>query len=284
MRAFWGGLAGALIAGSALAQPTEAPAIQPPPFGDTAFLEAPCPEIPAVLAAYFASREERPRFTPGLVAAAQSYRTYMAANDWAGQCRYRDANAQAAKAPAPRVVFMGDSITENWVRLDPDLFVGGVVGRGISGQTTPQMLVRFYADVVSLKPRVVHIMAGTNDIAGNTGPTSDDRFKANITAMVDLAQANGIAVVLASIPPAATFSWRPQLKPDPKIRELNAWLQGFAKARGLTYVDYHKALAGPQGELPAAYGSDGVHPIRAGYAVMRPLALQAIAEAERKRR
>jgi lysophospholipase L1-like esterase len=279
MRRFVLGMFAAMGATAALAQPA---ALEPPPFGETAFLAQPCPPMPEALKAYLASTEEQPKFTPELVAAYQSYQVYARANDWAGQCRYQDDNA---KLPGPaRVVFMGDSITENWARFDRELFADGVVGRGISGQTTPQMLVRFQQDVVALRPRVVHIMAGTNDVAGNTGPTSDDRFKANITAMVDLAQANGIAVVLASIPPAAAFSWRPQMKPAAKIRELNGWLEGFAKARGATYVDYHKALAGPDGSLPQTYGRDGVHPLRPGYAVMKPLALAAIAKAERARK
>lgn len=266
----------AVAATSATAQ------IPRPAFGDTAFLAEPCPPIPAVLAAFRDSADQK--LTPEVVAAYQAYTAYQTANDWGGQCRYADANRTAAAGPRPRVVFMGDSITENWARYDKDLFKGGVLGRGISGQTTPQMVVRFYQDVVALKPRVVHIMAGTNDVAGNTGPTSDARFKANITAMVDLARANGIAVVVASIPPAARFSWRGEMKPAGKIRELNSWLEAFARNRGLVFVDYHKVLAGPDGGLPLAYGQDGVHPLPPGYAVMRPLAEAAIARAEREQK
>ncbi len=130
------------------------------------------------------------------------------ARDWPGLCRYKEANAALAGEPPPRVVFMGDSITEGWVSGDAALFAVGVVGRGISAQTSPQMLVRFRQDVVALKPRVVHIMAGTNDIAGNTGPTTVRDFQNNILAMLDIARANGIAVVLAGIPPSKRLYWR----------------------------------------------------------------------------
>lgn len=202
--------------------------------------------------------------------------------DWPWLCRYRDDNrAYDARNPA-KVVFIGDSITEGWAKTDPALFTGGTVGRGLSGQTSPQILLRFYADVIALQPRVVHIMIGTNDIAGNTGPTSALAYQHNIRAMADLARANGIAVVLGSIPPADRMSWRPAIKPAPQIAALNAWLRGFAAERGLVFADYHAALAGPNGELRADLGKDGVHPEAPGYAVMRPIAERAIAEAQRQ--
>jgi lysophospholipase L1-like esterase len=194
------------------------------------------------------------------------------AQDWPGRCRYRAANQSArAAAPPGRIVFMGDSITENWALADPKLFEGAIVNRGISGQTTPQMLVRFRADVISLKPALVHILAGTNDIAGNTGPTSVQDFKDNIMSMAELARAHGINVLLGSIPPAAAFNWRPGLNPAPRIKELNAWLRGYANQSGFEYIDYYTPLAGPSGELRADLGNDGVHPNRAGYRVMRTL-------------
>ncbi len=205
-------------------------------------------------------------------------------SDWAWLCRYRSENAAIDPAHPPRVVFMGDSITENWVSADRDLFTKGTLGRGISGQTSPQMLVRFWQDVIALHPRVVHIMAGTNDIAGNTGPTTPEAYQNAVRAMVSLAKANRIAVVLASVPPSNRFEWSPAQKPAPWIARLNAWLKGFAALEGVVFADYHAALTGPEGELPAQYGPDGVHPNAAGYAVMRPVAERAIAKAARQAR
>ncbi|MDE2412439.1 MAG: SGNH/GDSL hydrolase family protein [Sphingomonadales bacterium] len=203
-------------------------------------------------------------------------------NDWGFLCRYSADNAALDPAHPPRVVFMGDSITEGWIAADPAFFAQGFLDRGVSGQTTPQMLVRFWQDVIALKPRVVHIMGGTNDIAGNTGPTTPEAYQNAIRAMVTLAKANHIAVVLGSIPPSNHFGWNPVLRPAPWIARLNAWLKDYAKAEGLTYADYHAALAGPEEELPARYGADGVHPNATGYAAMRPIAERAIAEAEKK--
>lgn len=201
-------------------------------------------------------------------------------NDWAWLCRYRADNAKVDPANPPQVVFIGDSITENWVQLDPGLFGQTRLGRGISGQTSPQLLVRFWQDVIALKPRVVHIMVGTNDIAGNTGPTTPEAYQNAVRAMVALAQANGIVVILGSIPPADTFGWATQHQPKPWIAGLNRWLKDFAAERGAVYADYFTALAGPNGELPAGYSPDGVHPNAAGYAVMRPVAEKAIVAAE----
>jgi lysophospholipase L1-like esterase len=196
----------------------------------------------------------------------------LGASDWPGLCRYRAANESLlASGVSSRIVFIGDSITENWALADPQFFAGGIVNRGISGQTTPQMLVRFRADVIALKPQVVHIMAGTNDIAGNTGPTTSQDVKNNIVSMVELARANGIRVVLASIPPAAEFNWRPQLKPVPQIDALNSWLREYATQNRLQYIDYHTALVGSSGELRAELGNDGVHPNRDGYRIMRKI-------------
>ncbi len=197
-----------------------------------------------------------------------------ARTDWANLCRYRAANAAIPKSL--RAVFMGDSITEIWAEADPNLFSGGVVGRGISGQTSPQMLLRFFQDVVELHPRVVHIMAGTNDLAGNTGPSSAQDFKNNIIAMVELAHAHQIKVVLASIPPASTFPWKPALRPAADIVALNKWLRSYAMASRSEYVDYYSALVDDQGGFQAALSNDGVHPNRNGYTRMRPLALEAM--------
>lgn len=200
-------------------------------------------------------------------------------SDWADLCRYRADNERLRAGPASgrRIVFMGDSITYIWGADDPGLFSGGVVNRGISGQTTPQMLLRFQADVVALQPAAVHIMAGTNDLAGNTGPNSAEDYRNNIRAMVTLAKANGIKVILASIPPAAGFAWKPALKPTPLIAELNAWLKSYAEAEGQTFLDYHAALATPEGALRPELTFDGVHPNHAGYQVMAPLTRKALA-------
>lgn len=200
------------------------------------------------------------------------------AGDWAGLCRFRQANAEvAAAATRLRVVFMGDSITENWALADPGFFTSGIVNRGISAQTSAQMLLRFRADVVALQPAAVHILAGTNDVAGNNGPASPQDFRNNIQSMVELARANGIRVILGSIPPAAAFNWRPALRPTLRIRALNEWLRDYAARNGLGYVDYYTALAGPAGELRAALANEGVHPNRDGYVIMRRLAEAALA-------
>ena len=195
-----------------------------------------------------------------------------AAGDWAAVCRFHWANAtaRAARVP-PRVVFMGDSITENWGIADPELFSQGVLDRGISGQTSEQMLVRFWSDVVALRPRVVLILAGTNDIAGNTGPNSPQDFKNDIMSMAQIARANGIEVVLCSIPPTAAFNWRPQLDPKPWIKQLNSWLRAYASQSHFKYIDYYPLLAGPSGEFRAELSNDGVHPNRNGYRLMRAL-------------
>lgn len=170
-------------------------------------------------------------------------------------------------------MFFGDSITENWVLGDPDLFGDEVVGRGIGGQTTAQMLVRFRSDVIALRPRVVQIMAGTNDIAGNRGPTSERDFQANIMSMVELARAHRIRVVLASLPPATRFFWRPEVEPGPRIARLNAWLRDYARREGLEYKDYHALLATSEGAMRPGFSLDGVHPNRAGYAAVHVLAM-----------
>ena len=195
-----------------------------------------------------------------------------ASDDWAGLCRYRAANASAlGGAVHPRIVFMGDSITENWTLGDPGFFEHGIVGRGISGQTTAQMLVRFQSDVVALHPQMVHILGGTNDVAGNTGPTSAQDFKNNIMSMVQIARSNRIEVVLGAIPPSAAFNWRPQVDPKPWIKQLNGWLRDYARQSGIGFIDYYAPLVGPSGEFRTDLSNDGVHPNRSGYRLMRRL-------------
>jgi len=219
------------------------------------------------------------------VAALQKASLERQAKDWANLCRYAADNAAVqAGGKTPRTIFHGDSITEYWQRGDPAMFGETVLDRGISGQTTAQILHRFYPDVIALKPRVVHIMAGTNDVAGNLGPVSDDTIIDNITAMIDIAKANGIKVVLASIPPAKFLSWKPGVTPAARIIELNRRLRALAKTRAAVFVDYHSQLKDDQDGFQTALANDGVHPNRNGYAIMRPMAERAIAQAERKRK
>ncbi len=201
--------------------------------------------------------------------------------DWANLCRYREDNARVrASGAVPRVVFMGDSITEFWTVADAAFFADKLINRGISGQTTSQMLVRFQADVVALRPKFVHILGGTNDVAGNTGPSSPEDFKNNIRAMVEMAKAHQIGVLVGSVPPTATFNWRPQIKPVPTIQALNTWLRDYATQQGIGFIDYYAALAGPSGELKAELGNDGVHPNVNGYRIMRRLFEERLAAAE----
>jgi len=199
----------------------------------------------------------------------------QARNDWPNLCRYRAADA--ALSQSARAVFMGDSITELWVKVDPELFSNGVIGRGIGGQTSPQMVLRFFQDVIELHPKMVHIMAGTNDLGGATGPSSPQDFKNNIMAMVELAHAHKIRVVLASIPPATALPFKPTLQIAADIVALNTWLRSYAKASGSQYVDYYSVLVDAQGGFTSALSNDGVHPNRDGYLKMRALALQSLA-------
>ncbi|MCW1383201.1 GDSL-type esterase/lipase family protein [Novosphingobium sp. KCTC 2891] len=201
-------------------------------------------------------------------------------NDWPALCKYQQADKQVSGPP--RAVFMGDSITEYWLPASPGLFASGVLDRGIAGQTSPQMLARFYQDVIRLRPRVVHIMAGTNDLFGNTGPTSPEEYANAITAMVDLAQANGIAVVLGSVLPVSSVSWRPGYRPAAQVIAINGWLRELAKQRGLVFADYHAAMTDTEGGMKPGLSGDNVHPTAAGYAVMEPIARAALADAEKQ--
>jgi lysophospholipase L1-like esterase len=203
--------------------------------------------------------------------------------DWAYLGRYRDANQPLLASPAPkRIVFMGDSITEGWAREPFIKDNPTYIGRGISGQTSPQMLVRFRSDVVALMPAIVHIMAGTNDVAQNTGPETVGEIEGYIKSMVELALANKIKVILASIPPAKEFYWHRGLEPASQIRAINGWLREYAASRGLAYIDYWSVLATTDGAMKPEYSADGVHPNAAGYEAMRPLAQAAIQSALRR--
>lgn len=174
---------------------------------------------------------------------------------------------------------MGDSITEFWSVINPEFFAGKpYVNRGISGQTTPQMLIRFRPDVIALKPSLVIIMAGINDIAGNTGPSTLEMITNNIFSMAELAKANHIKVILCSVLPAFDFPWASGLQPAEKVVALNKMIQKYADANGILYLDYYSAMVNEQKGLKATYSEDGVHPNKAGYEVMNPLAEKAIAK------
>lgn len=203
--------------------------------------------------------------------------------DWANLGRYNRENSLLAnsKDTEGRVVFMGDSITDAWGRSRGVFFPGKpYVNRGISGQTTPQMLIRFRPDVIALKPKVVLILAGTNDIAGNTGPESLEEIEGNLQSMAELAKANGIKVVLSSVMPVCDYI-KPQTekRPPEKILALNAWIKNYCAANHFTYLDYYPALIDDQKMFRKELTYDGLHPNDAGYAVMSPLAAQAIAAA-----
>ena len=204
------------------------------------------------------------------------------AQDWPNLKRYAEANAQVDSiyAKENRVVFMGNSITEGWVNSDPDFFTkNNFIGRGISGQTTPQMLLRFRQDVIDLNPVAVVILAGTNDIAGNTGPMTTAQIFDNMVSMVELAEANGIVPIVSSILPASKYPWKPEVDSVGPILELNTMLKYYCEGKGLVYLDYFSEMVNEANGLPEALSYDGVHPTDEGYQVMEPLALAAIQEA-----
>ena len=201
------------------------------------------------------------------------------AQDWANLQRFRNENIKIGppKAKEKRVVFMGNSITESWGNIMPQFFAGKpYLNRGISGQTSPQMLVRFRQDVIALQPKVVVMLAGTNDIAGNTGPSTLEMIEDNIASMAELAITNNINVVLSSVLPVYDYPWKPGLQPAEKIIALNKWIKAFAKKKNCIYLDYHSAMKDERNGLKIIYSPDGVHPNVAGYKVMSVLAEKAI--------
>ncbi len=195
--------------------------------------------------------------------------------DWANLGRYKEANA-AVRQPV-KAVFMGNSITDGWPSADPDFFTGnGYVGRGISGQVSAQMLMRFRQDVINLKPQAVVILAGTNDLAHNDYAMTPEQTFDNVVSMVQLAQANGIKVILCSTLPAYQFGWRPELKPAEDIKVFNKKVKAYADAHDILYVDYHSAMKDERDGLPEKYSKDGVHPTLEGYKVMEELVQEAL--------
>ena len=214
--------------------------------------------------------------------AAPSLEELRLHTDWPFLQRYAAENAVDRNLPAERrrVVFIGDSITQGWRDSHPDFFVAhGFIGRGIGGQVTAQMLVRFWSDVIALKPAAVHILAGVNDVAENAGSYDPAATRANLQAMTVLAQASGVRVILATITPVAEFPWKPGLGPTVKVATLNAWLRTWAAERGATLADYTSVLDDGQGGMKPGLAYDGVHPTREGYAAMEPVTLDAVARA-----
>jgi len=227
---------------------------------------------------------------------AQAARSDAKLKDWPQVARYREANTTIS-VPAKdqaRVVFMGDSITDSWQNPKYGGFFPGkpYIDRGISGQTTPQMLIRFRPDVIALQPKVVVVLAGTNDIAGNTGPMTLGMIEDNLTSMFDLAHANGIRVVFASLLPISDYEKnkdgqaiiRTKQRPPEHIKALNEWMKKYAAAHGGIYLDYYSAMADDKGFLKEELSEDGLHPNQKGYDIMAPLAEQAIAMALKSRR
>ncbi len=206
--------------------------------------------------------------------------------DWANINKYaaENQNILSLTKEKTRVVFMGNSITEGWKSADSAFFsTNSYINRGISGQTTPQMLVRFRSDVIALQPDVVVILAGINDIAENTGPISLEDIFGNIISMAQLAKANNIKVIISSVLPANNFPWRPEIQPSDKIIQLNMLLEKYCRESNTIYLDYYTKLVDNKKGLDLRYGEDGVHPNLAGYKVMEPLVEIAVKEALRKK-
>ncbi|MBC8376722.1 MAG: SGNH/GDSL hydrolase family protein [FCB group bacterium] len=209
----------------------------------------------------------------------------VAAQDWANLERFREENLNLnPSAPGEsRVVLMGNSIIEGWPKFYPEFFESPqYIARGISGQTTPQMLLRFRQDVIDLEPDVVVILGGTNDIAGNTGPMTLDEIQGYIVSMCELALANDISIILSSVLPAYEYPWKKEIQPAEQIVELNKMLQAYARANGITYLDYFTPMADNKNGLKEKYTYDGVHPNKAGYMKMSKLLKQALKELNKR--
>ena len=244
----------------------------------------------AIVLSAFACIAAQPNATDCAEVKTQLTRAQTRLSDWPQLARYRDANTKVVTPlkNEARVVFMGDSITDSW---DDPKFGGFFPGRpyidrGISGQTTPQMLIRFRDDVIDLRPRVVVILAGTNDLAGNTGPMTLEEIEGNLTSMAELAKANSIKPVLASLLPISDYEQRDgkpinqsTRRPPEKIRALNEWMKAYAAQNKLIYLDYYSAMIDDKGFLKEDLSEDGLHPNAKGYAIMAPLAEASIAKA-----
>ncbi len=202
--------------------------------------------------------------------------------DWPDLCVHqRDNAALAATGKHPHTVFIGDSVTQYWGRHDPAFFAPGIVNRGVAGQTSPQVLVRFTADALALKPRIIHVLVGLNDITGARGPSRPEDYRNNLRAMVVLARAEHVRLILGAVPPARAEGWANGTSPTARIRATNHWLQTLAEREGLIFADYWTAMAADDGTMRKELADDGVHPNAAGYAVMAKVARAALAEAAR---
>lgn len=282
-----GGCIGALLAGALMvsSQPSlaqsspvgpAAPQMCPPPLPEAAaFLEL-TTNLMVTPGVKFSVND----ITPELIKTAalvQKDATERQARDWPNLCKYAADNAAViASGKRPRIIFMGDSITENWIRADPAIFNSEVLDRGIGGQTTPQMVLRMFPDVIALRPRLVHIMAGINDISGNTGPATDQAIVDNIRAMIILAKANKIKVALCSITPSSGFIFKPGTNPSARIIRVNGLLRKLAAEQNVAYLDYHAALTDPEGAMKPGLANDGLHPNRDGYAAIKPILERAM--------
>lgn len=197
----------------------------------------------------------------------------MLAQDWPQLSYYQTANkALIASEKAIEAIFFGDSITEGWPQINPSFFTSNnFVGRGIGGQTSPQLLLRFRQDVLGLRPKSIILLAGINDIAQNTGPISLKAIMDNITSMAELARANGVQMILCSVLPANSFPWRPEIIPTQKVIELNQMIKAYAQEKNLVYVDYYTAMVNEEKGLKQSLGYDTVHPNKAGYELMEKI-------------
>lgn len=213
-----------------------------------------------------------------LIFTAFVFSAVLSGQDFANYAKYEKQNQEVMAAKVtPNSVFMGDSITEGWVSKDPDFFrKNNFVGRGISGQVTSQMLLRFREDVIKLKPRRVIILAGTNDIAENQGPISLDKVFGNIVSMAELAKANNIKVVLCSVLPAYDFGWRKDMHPAEKVIALNKMIEAYAKKNNLVYIDYHSQMKDSRNGLDKMYTEDEIHPTAKGYEKMEAILLKKL--------
>jgi lysophospholipase L1-like esterase len=280
-------LASALMvsSGSALAQspqPSDAnPAAAqmcPPPLPEAAAFLDLTTNIMVTPGVKFSLNDITPELMQ-LAALIQKDAAERQARDWPNLCKYAADNAALiASGKRPRTIFIGDSITENWIRADPAIFNSEVLDRGIGGQTTPQMVLRMFPDVIALRPRLVHIMAGVNDITGNTGPVTDNTIIDNIRAMIILAKANNIKVLLGSIMPSSGFIFKPGPNPSARIIRVNGLLRKLAAEQDVTFLDYHAALTDPEGGMQPGLANDGLHPNRDGYAIIKPILERAISK------
>ena len=270
-----------LMAQTSAAQPAQAPAIAQPAQKPGNLPETKAPPEAQAPAATQPETEAEP--APAPVSNWLKEHEAQMEEDWPYLGLFKKANSKLAPPASGenRVVFMGDSITQDWkIEGKKGSFPGKpYVNRGIKAQTTPQMLLRFRQDVIALKPKVVVILAGINDIAGNTGPETPEQIEDNLASMADLATANRIRVVLCSVLPAIKIDWVQGLKPAPKVVALNAWIKAYAAEKGYVYVDYYSTMKDERDGLPATLSNDGVHPLPTGYAIMAPLVEAGIQKA-----